>query len=224
MRKPQPPTTIAELIERVDQIAGSTLGELAQSYGFKTPDTLNREKGWIGQLIEYVLGASAASRPEPDFPTLGIELKTLPISYAGKPLETTYVSITPLTNLHGATWHNSVVKKKLSHVLWLPILSERDIAPTDRVIGTGFLWQPSVLQEKQLRNDWEELTEMIALGQIEKINGHFGQVLQIRPKAANSKALTNAIGPDGKEITTLPRGYYLKTQFTQQILAEQFGT
>lgn len=223
MNKPNAPRDIPELMMRVNAIAGLTLGEIATEYAFKTPDNLLREKGWIGQLIEYVLGATAASKPEPDFPHLGVELKTLPISYTGKPLETTYVSITPLTNLHGVTWQNSVVKKKLSHVLWLPILSERDLAPTDRIIGSGFLWQPSQQEEALLKKDWEELTEMIALGNIEQLNGHFGQVLQLRPKAANSKALTQAIGPNGSEIMTLPRGYYLKTEFTRQILAKQFG-
>lgn len=223
MNKPNAPRDIPELMMRVNAIAGLTLGEIATQYAFKTPDNLLREKGWIGQLIEYVLGATAASKPEPDFPHLGVELKTLPISYTGKPLETTYVSITPLTNLHGVTWQNSVVKKKLSHVLWLPILSERDLAPTDRIIGSGFLWQPSQQEEALLKKDWEELTEMIALGNIEQLNGHFGQVLQLRPKAANSKALTQAIGPNGSEIMTLPRGYYLKTEFTRQILAKQFG-
>ena len=223
MNKPHAPTDIPELMMRVNAIAGLTLGEIAEQYAFKTPDNLLREKGWIGQLIEYVLGATAASKPEPDFPHLGVELKTLPISYTGKPLETTYVSITPLTNLHGVTWQNSVVKKKLSHVLWLPILSERDLAPTNRIIGNGFLWKPSQPEEALLKKDWEELTEMIALGNIEQVNGHFGQVLQLRPKAANSKALTQAIGPNGGEIMTLPRGYYLKTEFTRQILAKQFG-
>lgn len=223
MNKPNAPRDIPELMMRVNAIAGLTLGEIATQYAFKTPDNLLREKGWIGQLIEYVLGATAASKPEPDFPHLGVELKTLPISYTGKPLETTYVSITPLTNLHGVTWQNSVVKKKLSHVLWLPILSERDLAPTDRIIGSGFLWQPSQQEEALLKKDWEELTEMIALGNIEQLNGHFGQVLQLRPKAANSKALTQAIGPNGSEIMILPRGYYLKTEFTRQILAKQFS-
>lgn len=223
MNKPNAPRDIPELMMRVNTIAGLTLGEIAAQYAFKTPENLLREKGWIGQLIEYVLGATAASKPEPDFPHLGVELKTLPISYTGKPLETTYVSITPLTKLHGVTWQNSVVKKKLSHVLWLPILSERDLAPTDRIIGNGFLWKPSQQEEALLKKDWEELTEMIALGNIEQVNGHFGQVLQLRPKAANSKALTQAIGPNGSEIMTLPRGYYLKTEFTKQILAKQFG-
>ncbi len=220
---PDAPHSINELLQRVENIAGMTIGDLAEQYSFSTPKNLLKEKGWIGQLIELVLGATAGSRPEPDFPALGVELKTLPISYSGKPLETTFVSVVPLINLQGLTWHNSVVKKKLNLVLWLPILAERDIPPKQRIIGTGFLWQPNAQQTTLLQQDWEQQIEMIALGEIGQINGKLGQVLQIRPKAANAKALTNVMGPEGKIIQTLPRGFYLKTSFTQQILAQQFS-
>ncbi len=223
MARPTPPTTATELMQRVDAIAGLTLGEVAAQYQFTTPQNLLRDKGWIGQLIEYALGADGGSKPEPDFSHLSIELKTLPISYSGKPLETTYVSVTPLKNLQNTVWEESVIYKKLRHVLWLPILSERDLAPVDRIVGSGFLWQPNPNQMARLKQDWEELTEMICLGKIEQINGRFGQVVQLRPKAANSKALTEAIGPNGHLIQTLPRGYYLKTHFTGEILAQQFG-
>ncbi|TMP87873.1 DNA mismatch repair endonuclease MutH [Pseudoalteromonas ruthenica] len=218
-----PPQTLSQLQQRVDAIAGKTLGQLAGELGFKTPQDLLREKGWVGQLIELALGASAGSLPEPDFVSLGVELKTLPISQKGLPLETTFVSVAPLTNLQGLTFEQSTVYKKLNHVLWLPILAERDIAVIDRVIGSGFLWRPNEQQFAQLKRDWEELTELIALGKIETLNGHYGEVLQLRPKAANSQALTDAIGPQGKTIQTLPRGFYLKTHFTRQILANHFG-
>ncbi|GEK11159.1 DNA mismatch repair endonuclease MutH [Pseudoalteromonas peptidolytica] len=218
-----PPHSVAELMQRVDNIAGLTLGELAEQLSFKTPQDLLREKGWVGQLVEAALGASAGSKPIPDFEYIGVELKTLPISYHGKPLETTYVSVVPLTQLTGLTWYNSTVKKKLSHVLWLPILAERDIPVVERVIGQGFLWQPSPVQEQQIRRDWEEQIELIATGNVDQISGHLGEVMQIRPKAANAKALTDAIGPNGKCIQTLPRGFYLKTNFTQSILAQEFS-
>ena len=65
--------------------------------------------------------ATAGSKPTPDFEELGIELRA-PISFKGKPLETTFVSVTPLLNVTGMTWQQSTVRKKLNHVLWLPIL------------------------------------------------------------------------------------------------------
>ena len=46
--------------------------------------------------------------------------------------------------------------------------------------------------------------------------------MQIRPKAAHSKIVTDAIGPNGQIIKTLPRGFYLKTSFTGDILKQQF--
>ncbi|MBQ4831916.1 DNA mismatch repair endonuclease MutH [Pseudoalteromonas sp. MMG010] len=220
--RPTKPHSINQLMQRVNDIAGLTLGQLANKYQFKTPEDLLREKGWTGQLIEYVLGATAGSKPMPDFEELGIELKTLPISYKGTPLETTFVSVTPLINVTGMTWHNSHVRNKLNHVLWIPILGERDITPFDRTIGSGFLWQPNAEQDALLQRDWEEQMELIALGRINEISGHLGDVMQIRPKAANSKVVTDAIGPNGQIIKTLPRGFYLKTTFTAEILKQQF--
>ena len=65
--------------------------------------------------------------------------------------------------------------------------------------------------------------ELIAIGNIEKITARHGQYLQLRPKAADGKALTDAIGLEGKIIQTRPRGFYLRKEFTQQILADAFN-
>jgi len=169
-------------------------------------------------LLEKALGASAGSRPEPDFPHLGVELKSLPINREGKPLETTFVCVTPLTGLVGATWDNSHIKNKLARVLWVPVVSERTIAITERIIGTPFIWSPSEEENRLMAMDWQELTDMIVLGEVENITGKHGQVLQIRPKAANSRAKTRAVDKNGKPFMTLPRGFYLKTSFTHDLI------
>ena len=217
------PKNINELMARAEQIAGLTLGELAAEYKIKVPPNFKREKGWTGQLLELSLGASAGSKSQQDFAHLGIELKTIPIDLHGEPLETTYVCYAHLTDIAGIEWHNCNVKNKLKQVLWVPIDGRREIAPSERIIATPFLWSPSPLQEQQLRQDWEELMEQIALGNIERITARHGQYLQLRPKAANGKALTDAIGPEGNIIQTRPRGFYLRKEFTQQIVAEAFS-
>ncbi|EIF4379340.1 DNA mismatch repair protein MutH, partial [Escherichia coli] len=38
----------------------------------------------------------------------------------------------------------------------------------------------------------------------------------------NAKALTEAIGARGERILTLPRGFYLKKNFTSALLARHF--
>ncbi len=215
-----PPSDEQELMERAHALAGLTLSEIAKQRNIKVPNNLNKEKGWIGLLLEDALGANAGSKPEPDFPHLGIELKSLPIDSNGKPLETTFVCVAPLTGLVGATWQQSHIKNKLARVLWVPVISERHIPIAERVVCTPFIWSPSPFENNLLAQDWQELTDMIVLGDVENINGKHGQALQLRPKAANSKAKTKAFNRHGQPFMTLPRGFYLKTTFTHQLILQ----
>ncbi|MBV1840764.1 DNA mismatch repair endonuclease MutH [Photobacterium ganghwense] len=216
------PKTEQELLERAQSLAGLTLGELADAAGMITPPDLRRDKGWVGQLLEWHLGATAGSKPVPDFAELGIELKTIPIGYNGKPLETTFVCVAPLIGLQGVSWKNSHIRHKLARVLWMPVEGERDIPLGDRHVGSPLLWSPSPEEEQQLRRDWEELMDMIVLGQVEQITARHGEVLQLRPKAANGRVLTEAYGANGQPIKTQPRGFYLKTPFTASLLERYF--
>ncbi|MDC8833090.1 DNA mismatch repair endonuclease MutH [Alteromonas gilva] len=218
------PANLAELEQRARAIAGLSLGELADMANIATPRDFKRNKGWSGQLIELWLGATAGSKPQQDFPELGVELKTLPIDQQARPLETTYVCIAPLLAPPLTSWQTSNVKNKLQCVLWVPIEGERQIPVAERRLATPFLWQPSPQQDAMLARDWEELTELIALGKVESITARHGHALHIRPKAASGKVLTDAIGPDGGRIKTRPRGFYLRTQFTQQLLNAYFDS
>jgi DNA mismatch repair protein MutH len=217
-----PPSSIEELMQRARALAGLTLGDLAGAANIEIPVNFKTHKGWTGQLIELCLGATAGSKPEQDFPELGVELKTLPLSYENKPLETTYVCYAPLTHNTGVNWKNCNVRNKLQCVLWLPIQGEREIPPRERIVGFPILWNPTAQQDAQLQHDWEELMDMISLGQVERIDATVGSYLQLRPKAANGSVVTDAIGEDGQLIKTRPRGFYLRKNFTQHILETAF--
>ena len=219
----QPPSSKEELLSRAYDIAGMTFGELASSLDITCPENLKRDKGWVGTLIEQCLGATAGSKPEQDFQELGIELKTIPVGYHGKPLETTFVCVAPLTGLQGITWETSHIRHKLSQVLWVPVEGE-EIPLAERRVGMPLLWQLSAKDEAKLKADWEELMEMIVMGRFHQITAKHGEYLQLRPKGANSKAKTEAYGLNGQPIKTLPLGFYLRTQFTSLILAQHFIT
>ena len=214
------PKTTKELLSRAQAIAGLSFGELAIQLGIAVPPDLKRDKGWVGMLLETALGAAAGSKAEQDFRHLGIELKTLPINAQGYPLETTFVSLAPLIQNSGVNWQNSHVRHKLSRVLWIPVEGSRSIPLAERRIGIPILWQPSEQQERLLQRDWEELMDYIVLGQLDKINARLGEVLQLRPKGANSKSLTKGIGKNGEIIDTLPLGFYLRKAFTHEILQQ----
>ena len=213
------PASQAELLERANQLAGLTLGELAHMAGLQAPPHLRRHKGWVGQMLELWLGAQAGSKQTQDFAQIGVELKTVPVDELGRPLETTYVCYAHLTGIAGLNWQASNVRNKLAQVLWIPVQGSRLIPPAQRMVGSPLLWSPSSAEEQALRQDWEEIMEFIALGRVDKLTARHGEVLQLRPKAADGNALTPAIGPDGNLMQTRPRGFYLKKAFTANILA-----
>ena len=212
------PQNLEQLLSQAQSIAGLTFGELADELHIPVPLDLKRDKGWVGMLLERALGATAGSKAEQDFSHLGVELKTLPINAEGYPLETTFVSLAPLVQNSGVKWENSHVRHKLSCVLWVPIEGSRHIPLRERHIGAPILWKPTAEQERQLKQDWEELMDLIVLGKLDQITARIGEVMQLRPKGANSRAVTKGIGKNGEIIDTLPLGFYLRKEFTAQIL------
>ena len=212
------PQTLEQLLSQAQSIAGLTFGELADELHIPVPIDLKRDKGWVGMLLERALGATAGSKAEQDFSHLGVELKTLPIDAEGYPLETTFVSLAPLVQNSGVKWESSHVRHKLSCVLWMPIEGSRHIPLRERHIGAPILWKPTTEQERQLKQDWEELMDLIVLGKLDQITARIGEVMQLRPKGANSRAVTKGIGKNGEIIDTLPLGFYLRKEFTAQIL------
>ena len=116
-----PPATEEQLLALAQQLSGYTLGELAALAGLVTPEDLKRDKGWIGVLLEIWLGASAGSKPEQDFAALGVELKTIPVDSLGRPLETTFVCVAPLTGNSGVTWETKPCAPQIKTYCGFPL-------------------------------------------------------------------------------------------------------
>lgn len=114
------PESEQELYRRATALAGYTMKALADAAGLPIPNDLKRDKGWVGMLLEHYLGASAGSKPEQDFPHLGIELKTIPVSQQGNPLETTFVCVAPLTNNSGVTQKAAIFEKSCKEYYGFP--------------------------------------------------------------------------------------------------------
>lgn len=218
-----PPRSEAELLARASACAGRTIAELAHGVGWPVPRDLRRHKGWSGELLEAVLGATAGSNPQPDFVELGIELKTVPLGPDGTPRESTHVCTVAVHDLVGSRWETSTVRRKLARVLWVPVEGSPQIALGARRVGQACLWSPGADEEAVLRADWEEYMELLATGRYDAIDARLGVYLQIRPKAANSRALVAASDAHGVPAATLPRGFYLRPGFTKSILLAARG-
>jgi DNA mismatch repair protein MutH len=213
---PTEPTSEAELMVRARALDGRRLGELADALGVSLDGAPVRTKGLAGQLVERALGATAGSAARPDFPSLGIELKTIPVDDRRAPRESTFVTTIDLATADRAEWETSVVRAKLARVLWIPIGGDGPLAA--RTIGRPVLWAPSPDEEKILRADFELLIGTIGAGGVESVSAHLGEALQVRPKAATSRVRTDAVDFEGEPISTVPRGFYLRAPFTARII------
>ncbi|MFA7619679.1 MAG: DNA mismatch repair endonuclease MutH [Thiohalomonadaceae bacterium] len=218
-----PPADERELLHRARALAGRSLRDIAHEARMAVPPDLRRNKGWVGELMEIVLGASSSSLPQPDFPHLGIELKTLPVDARGRPRESTYVCTVPLDEAVGETWEDSWVRRKLARVLWLPVQADPATPLAERRVGGALLWSPDAHEEARLRRDYDELMDFVYTGALDRVTARFGEVMQIRPKAPHARARRRALGVDGARVLANPRGFYLRASFTAAILERHYA-
>lgn len=216
--KNTPPKTEEELNNRCMAIEGLSFGQLSMHLKLSIPENASKRKGWVGQALELALGTDAGNKALPDFQELGIELKTLPIARSGKPTESTFITSIPLLTIHQQNWKSSQCYAKLKRVLWIPIEGDTEIPYTHRRIGRGFIWSPDEAQEYVLSEDWNYLTLQISTGQLETLDATSGEYLQVRPKGANGKSLCYGYDSEGNKVQTLPRGFYLRSNFTEKII------
>jgi DNA mismatch repair protein MutH len=202
------PKSIEILLHRVAQIEGLTIEELANNLGVRIPFDLKYAKGFIGQLIEIALGASGNSNPIHDFPHLGIELKTIPVNYDGKPTNNTHIC-TLYPNSHYQTFENSNFYNKLKKILWVPIEGDKKIHFTQRHIGRGFLWELKEADLEIIKNDWFEIMELLTTNPVESVSAKIGTYAHIAPSGTNK----------GQK----QYGFYLRRSFTHKILFENFN-
>ncbi len=211
-----PPATIDELMARASALEGVGIDELAAQAGLALADSV-RQKGKVGELCEWWLGATAGSAKLHDFPQLGVELKTIPVDEQLRPSETTFVATLQLRDADTLDWASSWVRAKLAHVLWLPVITPH---AGPRRFGAPRLWRPTAEQEQILHDDFDEIVGMIGAGGIESVTARMGRWLQLRPKAQDRDHRTLVHGPEGELLSTVPRGFYLRTRFTGAILLD----
>ena len=202
---------------RAQALCGRRVGELANAFGVPLSADGRRTKGLIGQLVERALGADPLAGDGPDFSGLEVELKTVPIGPHGRPAESTFVCSIDLDGIADERWEASRLRRRLQHVLWIPVDAARIAPLPQRKLGPARLWIPTPGEWQALRSDWELLVGMIGAGDLERLTAHQGRCLQVRPKAAHSRVRRWAPGADGPQQGA-PVGFYLRSRFTAGIL------
>jgi len=221
---PPSPRSIDELLGRARSLEGSSLRAVLDALGLVASEDPVRTKGSAGETLERALGATGGSSSVLDFPGLGVELKSIPVTADGTPLESTYVCTLSLADAESQEWSTSWVRQKLARVLFVPLVGEHGARWQERTVGPALLWSPSAAQEDVLRGDFDDVVGLIGIGRIEELTAHRGRWLQVRPKARDGRARTIAWGAAGEAIATVPRGFYLRARFTKAILVDPLAT
>ena len=216
IRRP-PPKSLAELKIRAEALNRRSVRELATGLGFVVPEDNVRSKGFVGQLVERALGADPSAGELPDFTGLEVELKTIPVRATGAPIESTFCCSIAMDRADRETWEDSRLRRRLTRVLWLPVDGSTVAPMAERCFGPARLWEPSDAEMTVLQADWEDLMGAIGSGRGGTLSAREGEVLQVRPKAANSHVRTVSPGGGGFEMS-LPLGFYLRAGTTARIL------
>jgi DNA mismatch repair protein MutH len=205
------------LLAHARALVGVELGELAETLGLPVPVGRVRTKGWSGQVIEHELGVVVGGGRGPDFATLGIELKTVPVDATLAPRESTAVcQIDPIA-IAGESWETSYVRQKLARVLFVALEEARAIG--ERRVAAVRLWSPSPDEERALREDFELIVRgYYRRGRGADLSGHIGAVLQVRPKGRDAADRRDAYDAEGRPVRIGKHGFYLRPGFVAAIL------
>jgi len=166
-------------------------------------------------LLERALGATAGSRAIPDFPALGVELKSVGVDGQGRPLESTFVASLNLAEADHR-WETSAVRKKLARIAWVVV--DASLPLLDRRCLGAFLWSPSAGDEAVLREDYEDIIDLLREGFV--VRATTGAALQLRPKGRDSTHLRRALNEDGELSRAPPRAFYLRRSFVAEVLKQ----
>jgi DNA mismatch repair protein MutH len=225
--EPSRERTLEDLLAHARALVGVELGELADGLGLPVPAGLVRTKGWSGRIIEHELGAgrllAGGGARGPDFAALGVELKTVPVTPALLPLESTAVCQIDPVAIAAESWETSYLREKLARVLFVAL----EVPPGARSVGERRvaavrLWTPDAAEERLLRADFELFVRgFFRRGRADDITGHLGAALQVRPKGRNAADTRDGYDAEGRAIRVGKRGFYLRPSFVAAVLSRQ---
>jgi DNA mismatch repair protein MutH len=212
--------TAEALLDRARALAGFTVEELALSSGARSPTLGVHGKGRMGELFERLLGATGGTGQRTlDFPEIGVELKTIPMSADGQPQESTFVCAVDLDL--DVDYVDSWVARKLRRVLFVPLVGPRTSPASMRRVGPPVLFEPTVDEDAVFAADYDDIMGLVGIGRVEDVSARLGRYLQLRPKARDGSARVTLRGREGEPIPVVPRGFYLRASFTREALARR---
>lgn len=179
---------VESVVNYAEKIVGKSLRE---ALGVEDLDDPRVKRGAFGSALETLyFKIPANSNAEADFTKIGVELKSTPMKltkkgdYSAK--ERLVLSMIDYFSLPEEQWVESHLLAKISRMLLVAYLFEKDKNPVDYQVLLAKLWELSQDDIVQLRSDWELIQEKVRRGQAHTISSGDTMYLEACTKAANS--------------------------------------
>ena len=179
-------------------------------------------KGKLGQLVEFLyFGYKPNSKPEPDFPEAGVELKTTPIKKNSKGLvskERLVFNIIDFEEEYKYSFNQSSFWKKNSLLLLLFYLYENDKIDIDYIFKIARLWRFPLTDLKIIKDDWNTIVGKIKSGKAHEISE--GDTLYLGACTKGSTALKSKRTQPFSNKKAQQRAFSLKSKYLNFIISK----
>lgn len=164
------------------KLEGKCLREL---YNIDENKINKKNKGNLGQLVEiYHFGYDLNSSKEADFKEAGVEVKVVPLKIIGKKKnskilreqkgfsvkERMVLSIIDYMSIYNETWETNTLFNKINKLLLSFYLYEQKVPVIDLIFKLVSLWQPSNVDLKIIKNDWNSIVGKIKDGKAHELS------------------------------------------------------
>lgn len=209
---PYDPANRKSIVEYAQKLVGRTLRDSCDVDSFSSK---KGNKGKLGQAIEYCyFEYEPNSAQEPDFPEVGLELKTNPVKRKkDKTLsakERLVLTIIDYCALVDETWESSTVRSKMDDMLLITFLHEPEKDEFDYEFE--FVGTPMIPLEDMavIRDDWETIVAKVKAGLAHEISGGDTNYLEACTKGASAKTVRRQPYSD---IMAKQRAFALKSSY-----------
>jgi DNA mismatch repair protein MutH len=212
---PYDPGDRQSILQYAEKLVGCTLREAIGSRAAEA-----KGKGRFGGVLEeYYFGYKPNSRPEPDFPRAGLELKSTPARLTARKLrakERLSLGMVDYMHVETETWENSSLLKKNQYLLLVVYLYEPDCHFLDYQIKHVRLWEFPAEDLEIIRDDWERIVEKVRLGLAHELSCGDTLYLEAAPKGANSRDVTRQPHSDRPAMR---RAFALKQSYMDAVVS-----
>ena len=224
-----------ELLAYAKEIEGLRISDLGEKVGCM--DLIHRKhtKGLVAQLVEKAyFGIPTNSSEKPDFQDLGIELKVSPLKlvkstgwYNAK--ERNVIKMVDYFDvLENEDWKDSKLIHKLSRVLFVLYIHDREKPATEWQIVSTFLWSPNEDEETRIQKDYDIIREKIKAGERNREGDN--EFLGTCPKHAGGYNKADPLSSRPLSLRDHPvmgraekRGFCIKQRSFDQLIADSLG-